>query len=271
MFPQNRFLLLVPFFYLVSTRMNTPKSFLSNLSTAWIPGLLLAAWWGEADAATSIAHYALSYLAFISIYEIGYFANDTFGTKFDETPRHRLKAAPRLFGGVIFVAVRIIAWLLLANHLNAFSSYGWLAGMAALVTVMVMHNLLASSALKAVTFFQMSTLRFCVPLLPLVPADRWSDILLVGVFHFVYPRFITYLDSKGRLRIPERKSDRYGLQTQLLFLPLFALISIAVGSVLPLLVWGYYLLFQAGRFLVGEIRSARRKAAPDEPIGNSES
>lgn len=244
--------LLVPMLYLVGTRMNSLKALVSNAATAWIPGVATAYVWSGNTFSWSVGAYALSYLAFVSIYEVGYFVNDTLGTRRDETPRHRLKGEVSGTFSVAFVAIRLATFVAIAAFMSFPESWPWVAACGALLALIVLHNWLASSALKAVTFIQMSALRFSIPILPFVPAPRSGDVLLLGLLHFAYPRFITYLEAKGRLRIPERRTARYALGSQVLMAPAFAVLCAVTGSWLPLGIWVYYTAFQAGRlFLTG--------------------
>lgn len=250
MFPQNRVLLQVPFYYLAMTRMNSLKGLVSNASSAWLPGILIVLFLSEYSFFGSAIHYIFTYLAFVSIYEVGYLVNDTLGTKHDETPRHRLKLKLSPCEILIFVLIRVLALIIIAEIYDLLSSPAWSVSVLALVVVIVMHNTIASSALKAASFLQMSMLRFSLPVIPHIEHDLAPAVLLLAVFHFVYPRFITYLDSKGRLRIPERKTSLYGVQVQLLMLPAFSLLSVFMNHALPLVIWLYYLLFQSLRFII---------------------
>ena len=250
MFPQNRVLLQVPFYYLAMTRMNSLKGLVSNASSAWLPGVLVVTFLSDYSFLEAALHYVFTYLAFVSIYEVGYLVNDTLGTKHDETPRHRLKMKLASFEILIFVLIRVAALVVIAHLYDLFSNPAWSVSVLALVVVIVMHNTIASSALKAASFLQMSMLRFSLPIIPHVGNDAVPAVLLLAIFHFVYPRFITYLDSKERLKIPERKTSRYGAQVQLLLLPTFFLLSVLMNHALPLVIWLYYLLFQFLRFLI---------------------
>lgn len=250
MFPQNRVLLQLPFYYLAMTRMNSLKGIVSNASSAWLPGILIVTFLGQYSFLGSVIHYGFTYLAFVSIYEVGYLVNDTLGTRHDETPRHRLKVKLSLAEMLLFVIVRAVVLIVIADVYDLFSNSAWSVSALALVMVIVMHNTIASSALKAASFLQMSMLRFSLPVIPHVENDVIPAVLLIAIFHFVYPRFITYLDSKGRLRIPERKKSLYGVQVQLLMIPVFCLFTVLMNSALPLAIWVYYLLFQSLRLII---------------------
>jgi len=250
MSPKIGITLLVPMLYLVGTRMNSLKALVSNAATAWIPGVAITYVWSGNTFSWSVGAYALSYLAFVSIYEVGYFVNDTLGTRRDETPRHRLHGEVSGTFSVAFVAIRLATFVGIAALMSFPESLPWMTACGALFALIVLHNWLASSALKAATFIQMSALRFSIPILPLVPGPRCGDVLLLGLLHFAYPRFITYLEAKGRLRIPERRTARYALGSQILMAPAFAVLCAVAGSWLPLGIWVYYATFQAGRLVL---------------------
>lgn len=254
MFPQNRLLIQIPFLYLATTRMNTIKGLVSNAATAWLPGIFIVMAWGDHSLPFSVIYYLAAYLVFVSIYEVGYLVNDTLGTRYDETPRHRLAFRPSAAEIVFFIVLRIVAASAIAWYLSLYESVAWRVAISALIIVICIHNTISSSALKAASFIQMSTLRFVIPVLPLIRSDLTPYLLLIGIFHFVYPRFITYLDSKGRLSIPERKTATYRLQYQLILMPVFILLSAMSSSYLPGLIWLYFLLFQAFWFLIEKNR-----------------
>lgn len=252
MFPQNKALMLLPLGYLVATRMNTAKALLSNATSAWIPGVYLITAWGGLGVFEALTAYAVGYLAFACVYELGYLANDTMGTRNDETPRHRLKLTLTRAYILLFVVIRVAVFAGIAHCCGFTQSTAWLAGFIALIVVMVLHNTLHSPALKAASFLQMSVLRFSLPVLPFLPLDRIAVLLLLALFHFTYPRFITYLDAKGRLRIPERRTASYGPAVQAILVPAFGLLSAVSSSAVPLIVWFYYMMLQAARWALAK-------------------
>lgn len=234
-------LLFLPFFYLVQTRMRSLRGFFFNAATAWVPALILIWQWGGGSPSEILIGFAASYVSFISIYEVGYLVNDTYGTRRDETPRRRLTVKMSALDLVLFVVVRLLIWFGLAFYFGWTAQPMWAFFFVSLAALLVLHNTIESSAFKAASFVQLSLFRFTAPIFVHVAPERLLDVLAVGFFSFAYGRFITYLDSKGRLQINERKERWYGVKVFSIFLPTFGVLSVFSGSLAPLIV-GLYLL-----------------------------
>ncbi len=72
-----KYFALIPIVYTFVTRLNTAREFLYVVATRWIPGVWLVSRLGHFDLPTAAGLYAIGYLAFMCVYEIGYLANDT--------------------------------------------------------------------------------------------------------------------------------------------------------------------------------------------------
>lgn len=238
------FIMLVPFGYAFVSRYHWPRDFLVNAATAWVPGIILVSLLAELSISSAITTYALGYVAFICIYEVGYLANDTIGLRHDPTPRRRVDHVPTVGFCTAFIATRAVGLAAAAHALGVIDLSVFWASVTALVATLIAHNTLRATELKFYTFLQLSLFRFALPVLP--PLVVLKDVsaclitVLTGLLLFSLPRFLTYLDAKGRLTLPERKARNYHLKAHLAVLPLIVLLSTLTREPAPLacLAWG---------------------------------
>jgi hypothetical protein len=250
---RNHFILLVPFLYAFFSRMRGLRAFGFNAVTLWGPGLLLTALLLDDFSFRALSGYFAGYLVFISVYEQGYLMNDTWGVRHDETPRRRIDVDCKPAFFVLFVAIRLVVVLSLGLWIGALSSLWFWALLGLLVLAILAHNLVARQEIKMATFFQMSLMRFSIPVFIPTAMEKGAIVLLLGCLFFVFPRFLTYLDSKNRLRIPERKHPGFLLLVYVTFAPIIFLLAVSTNETLVLLIWAYFVAYAcllfAGRHL----------------------
>lgn len=250
---RNHFILLVPFLYAFFSRMRGLRAFGFNAVTLWGPGLLLTVLLLDDFSGSAPSGYFAGYVIFISIYELGYLMNDTWGLRHDETPRRRIDVDYRPVFFALFVAIRLVVVLAFGLWVGAVSGLWFWALLGLLVLAILAHNLVVRQELKMATFFQMSLMRFSIPVFIPTSMEKGAIVLLIGCLFFVFPRFLTYLDSKNRLRIPERKQPGFLLAIYAVFVPVVLLISVSTGETLVLFAWAYFMTYAcllfAGRHL----------------------
>lgn len=238
---RNKYFLLIPFLYFYFSRGEWPRGFLVNVITSWVPGIILVAFQAQMNPIEAARYFFLGYILFICIYEIGYLANDSYGLRNDDTPRPRIKIIFDRFFVLAFTAVRlgIFFWIAELNGV-ANNPLFWLA-YAGLAIVLIVHNTLHQIEFKFLTFLQLSLFRFSLPVfLVLLIQNQAAQILvtlITGLLLFTYPRFLTYLNAKGRLTIPERKESTFLLLSHFAALPLLIVVAAAAQSWAPLGVW----------------------------------
>lgn len=254
--------LLVPLVYGQRTRYDFPRGFGVNAITAWVPGVILLAGLSGANWGAASLSYALGYIAFFCLYEIGYMVNDSYGLRHDPTPRPRCPVPITIGFAALFVALRLSVFVLLLSYLGLWTAPIYLGAVAALVVVLVLHNLLRQVELKVFSFVQLSLLRFLLPILPallLAEAEgHITTVLATGGVVFTLPRLLTYLDATGRLTLPERKERPFYLQAHLASAPLVAVIALVADTPAPIFVLGWLILAQVVYVLLGARRSAMR-------------
>lgn len=250
-------LLCIPFGYAFATRYHWPRNFLVNAVTAWGPGVILIASLCGVTLAQASLLYAVGYVMFISIYEIGYLANDSIGLRYDPVPRERivLTITPGFLGAFILLRLGVLG--LCAQLLGVGAEPGFLAAMATLAVVIALHNVLKRPELKFYSFLQLSLMRFAVPVLPalLLHSGTAQSILLVmatGLLLFTLPRLLTYQDAKGRLHLPERKRADYHLMAHLSVAPMIALLWAVTEEPAPLLCLFWAVSVQLIFLMVGQ-------------------
>lgn len=231
--------LLLPFGYAFISRYHWPRDFVVNALTAWVPGIILVASVGDIPALSAPMVYLLGYIAFICVYEVGYLANDTIGLRHDPTPRRRIDLVPGPAFIAVFLIIRVFAFLLAAWALDCLSNPLFWGGFAVLAVTLIAHNTLHATELKFYSFLQLSLLRFALPVWPVLQGGNDTGaplmVLLTGLLLFSLPRFLTYLDAKGRLHLPERKRHSYHLKAHLTVLPMVVLLSVISKDPAPLL------------------------------------
>jgi len=252
---------LTPFLYTYFSRGEWPREFLVNVVVSWVPGFILVALQAHTTPIQAVGYFFLGYVLFICIYEIGYLANDSYGLHNDATPRPRLGIKfDRLFI-LAFALIRLamFSWIAVSCGVSTDPLF-WLA-YGALTIILILHNTLLQVEFKFLTFFQLSLLRFSLPVLPvLLIYDLAPQILVTfatGLLLFSYPRFLTYLDAKGRFTIPERKKSTFLLLTHLIAFPFLVVVAAVGQSYAPLAVWLWMTSAQVGYAAINRFNALR--------------
>ena len=245
---------LIPGAYFVQTRIEGPRALLYTIGTSFIP-----AWWllvrlaGEPPM-SAIGTFALGYLAFISLYELGYLANDLLDARRPgERQRCAFTAGPVYV--LLFTVLRLGCWAGIGFATSWIADALWLSGHLAMVVVFALHNLIESPAPRSATFVQLALLRFILPILGALPAMALPLALLLALLLYVYLRWLAYLDSKSLLAMPARKDGNFGLIQIGLLLPILFVVAIGTSSTLPLELWLWFVFLYFGWLVAG-----RRKA-----------
>ena len=227
---QSPALLLVPWLYYCGTRVNRPLDLVFVVATSYMPAYWILArvtGLGWAEAAVS---FVLGYLCFVSFYEIGYFFNDSWDARRQEGGRRRIGFAPGAAYSALFVGIRLGVWGGLGYLLGWFLNPIWVGCYIALALAMLQHNLIASSAYRAASFFQLAVLRFVCPIAAALGPEQFLAALLPAILLYTYLRFLSYLDSKDLLDMPERRLPAFGAVQIAMLAPLIALIAYATRT-----------------------------------------
>ena len=200
----TRLAYLLPFSYFWSTRLRN-GSIGFHLLFEWLAAAIVVLALDPANAADGLRIALLSYVAFISLYEIGYIANDLFAARKEADGRLRGPQVTPLGWVAAWVLVRLCVFLLVSYALHKMADVMWWTFFGGLAVVFTMHNHLRDRELKAGTFLWLSWYRFMAPIIFAVPAAYILGIAFACAITYSAFRQFGYLDSKGLLVMPGRK------------------------------------------------------------------
>jgi len=204
------FVYLLPFAYFYKTRLRG-GSLAFHVIFEWLAAGVLVLAVGAAAPATALAGAGLSYLAFISLYEIGYLANDLFSSRKEADGRQR---GPQGAGGgwvAAWVVARLASFIFATVLMGKLVTPEWWSFFAALCVVFALHNALTDKELKAATFLWLAWFRFMAPLMFVVMEDQRLGIGMAAAMAYASFRLFGYLDSKGLLSMPGRQRPGFRL------------------------------------------------------------
>ena len=226
---------LLPFCYFARTRLRSGRDVAFLLVSSWLPAL-----WVVGPSTANIIDFALGYLAFISLYELGYLANDRWDARRSAGGRKRESGK---FSLTIFIALRVGTWLAIAGVTGWWRNGDWLLGYTALVTAITLHNLVRDTVLRLASFLVLATLRFSLPVIAIASATHRPVLIASAMLLYAYPRLLAYADSKARLTIPERRQSSFPAQNLVMLCPLVlwlgfpAMTEIYLAQILLALAW----------------------------------
>jgi hypothetical protein len=249
----NQLLFLFPFGYFLKTRLNTLSAWLFHGYAEYLLGFLLLLYSGLSPI-EAFKNFVPGYLAFISIYEIGYIFNDFVSVRFEKNPRKRLSSwNPSSALIMLWVLIRVAFFLAISYYLGVSDNRQWLLFYLSLVIVFALHNSLNKKGYKIFTFVSLAFIRFYAPVFLFLSTGMLLQTL-AGVFiHYILFRTITYIDSKDLLRIPDRNSLSFKTAFYALFIPLSGLISILSINWLCLWINLYFLVFWGALLLANKM------------------
>ncbi|SFU32292.1 hypothetical protein [Halomonas korlensis] len=201
---------LLPFSYFLNTRLRE-GSVSFHLVFEWLAAMLLVVVLGEVEPLPALAMAGLSYLAFISLYEIGYLVNDLVAAQREVGGRKRGPQEATLGWGLAWTGSRLIAFMLITIWLDFLTVPAWWSFYLALCLTFSLHNVLQNSELKSATFLWLAWLRFMAPVMFVVEDAQRLGIGLAAAVSYVTFRLLGYLDSKRLLRMPGRQRASFRL------------------------------------------------------------
>ncbi len=241
----------LPFFYTFSTRLRgNPFSLLYLILFEWTIAISVLFFVQGYTFLQSLGFYLLSYLAFISIYEIGYFVNDIFSIRYEKVPRARLKntnITSRLV--ILIIGVRLTVFAFITTVLDFWHEPRWTGIFIALVIIFSIHNLIRKEDLKPITFLGLASLRFFGPILSFISSETFHLLLPPFILCYLVYRFLSYLDSKDLLRIPSRADTRWKVNYYSIVTILNCFLSLYLDSLIPFLLSIYFLVLWSVAFV----------------------
>ncbi|MBB3229567.1 hypothetical protein [Halomonas stenophila] len=214
---------LLPFSYFLDTRLRE-GSIAFHLVFEWLAAVVLVVVFGAAEPLPALAMAGLAYLAFISLYEIGYLVNDLYAAPREARGRKRGPQGTTLGWGLAWTGSRLMVFVLVTTWLDFLAVPAWWSFYLALSLTFALHNVLQDKELKAATFLWLAWLRFMAPVIFVVEDTQRLGIGLAAAVSYVAFRLLGYLDSKGLLRMPGRQ--RASFRLFFFLMPLIGLLAL---------------------------------------------
>ena len=202
-------ILLFPFLYFYFSRIKKKGSILFNLFFEWIPWFIIIFFSSKYSFLVSIFYLFLSYLAFISFYELGYIVNDYFSINFEENGRNRAPTTGNRKNISFWIFSRLIIFIIISYYLPFGGQYEWNIIYIILGIFFAAHNLINESQYKSISFFWLALLKYIIPTIFLINQKYIISLLLAASTIYVPFRFLSYLESKKLLLMNKRKSINF--------------------------------------------------------------
>ncbi|MCB0489361.1 MAG: hypothetical protein R2820_08810 [Cyclobacteriaceae bacterium] len=230
--------LLIPFIYFARTRLNS-RAILFHFFFEWVPIVWLAY---SSSLDTFFTELLVGYLAFISVYELGYLLNDQLAN-YQTHGRKRVKVFSKL-ESFCFVVVRLSSFLAITFYLDKTTDYRWWIWYVLLLMIFGIHSILNQDRLKIITFSYLAFARFFSPIILLVGLANINWVLPVFL-HYVLFRTITYMDSKDLIRF-DRNSNLFRVIFHIICGAFSVSLAVLNESYVPLWISGYYIFIVGG-------------------------
>jgi hypothetical protein len=245
----------LPFFYFQQTRLNNKKALFFHGVYEWIPAFILSLY--SSPAYVTVVDLLLYYLAFISVYEMGYLLNDQLA-HWEENGRKRTDrlSKSRI---ALFVVIRLVVFLSITSFQGHMGAPLWWAWYSILILQFALHNFVKLPSLNVITFSTLAFIRFFSPIIVLVPPSLITTLVLPVFLNYVLFRLFIYMDSKEMLKKFDRQSNNYRLGYYLVLFGLSALISFILNSWIPL-GFNLYYFFTALIFTVSPLFTSKLSA-----------
>lgn len=203
-----KFLYLLPFSYFARTRLSE-GSIAFHALFEWGAALALTALFGVGGTLNSMLFALGAYVAFISLYEIGYLFNDLIASDKESAPRLRGPQGIPHAWLAAWVLARLIVFVAMTVLLDMSSRIDWWSFFGAMLVVFSVHNMLSDKESKAASFLWLAWFRFMAPIIFIVQPLQRMGIALGAASLYASFRLFGYLDSKGLLVMPRRQSIRF--------------------------------------------------------------
>ena len=248
----------LPITYFRTSRLNRLQLVAYNGLVEWIPAFALSFYYAGIST-TVFSTVVASYMAFISLYEIGYITNDFFSERAEANPRGRRQGLEETAGALqvwAIIFVRLIWFAIFTLFLGVHLDTRWIVFQTALAVTFTLHNLLPPEA-RVTTFFGLSTFRYFAPIILILPIEILTILLPTILLNNSLYRVTVYLRNKNN-RMPDGP-ESVGLKFAFYVgaLPLSGTLAFLLSSWLPLAVCTYFMLIWA-LFYIGSQRPQKQ-------------
>ena len=204
------FIYLLPFSYFYLTRLSK-GSLAFHVLFEWICAALLVIVFSDLLPLNALINSLVIYIAFISLYEIGYMANDLFAANKETDGRLRGPQNVKSYWIFLWIATRLVVFLAITLILNQEATLAWWSYFLALTIVFFLHNYFIDREYKASTFIWLAWFRFMAPIIFIVESKYRMGIAFGAGIVYAAFRLFGYLDSKGLLCMPGRQRVKFRL------------------------------------------------------------
>lgn len=230
----------LPFTYFQFSRLNNVKHLVYHFLLEWLPAPIIALYYNNFDTSVLVTFF-ITYLAFISIYEIGYLTNDFFSEKFESTPRGRMADLSVSQTTVyILIFVRLIAFVFFTFILNAQNNGYWWIFFAMMLLTFTIHNIRIKS-FRISSFFSLSFFRFTAPLILVLPLNILNMLFPVVMLYYSLFRTIAYIENRNGNSAPNKSETSLKIIYFINAFPLGIVLAISYNSFLPIIFCLYYI------------------------------
>jgi hypothetical protein len=214
---------LLPFVYFLETRLRH-SSIAFHVVYEWGAAIMLACVVGLKAPGAAVVMAAYCYLAFISLYEIGYLVNDLYSARREAGGRRRGPQGAGTAWVACWVLVRLAVFLAVSFSSGLWKVAGWWLFFAGLCMVFALHNLWSDRELKVATFLWLAWFRFLAPIAFVVEPGELMGVAFGAGMIYAGFRLFGYLDSKGLLAMPGRHRPQF--RAAFFMMPLAAVIPL---------------------------------------------
>ncbi len=185
----KKYLTFFPFLYFIQTRVVLSLNFFFQYIFEIVTSLVIFLFLLKPLYTEAIILFLFHYLAFISIYEIGYIINDTIAIKFEKKPKKRLNIKKSSLFVLLFITVRIITFIFISFYLNYENNFLWWFFYIFLILIFTLHNFLRDINYRIATFQILAFLRFVAPFFSVV--DFYYFLLIGNIVAMTYVPYRT--------------------------------------------------------------------------------
>lgn len=254
---------LIPFIYFSSTRIVDRRSLMICVVFEWCAQVMLVLAFGSGGYAERFVEAFACYVAFISLYEIGYLINDLVASKKEQSPNARGPQGVMTLWLAAWIATRLAAFVCITIVLGRLSDPNWWLFFGGMAIVYFMHNELGNPQLRFVTFVWLAWFRFLAPVFFVIdPGQRSSAALGAMSLHVIF-RALSYLSSKKMLLMPARTTSEF--RALYFLMPIAGAMATAGHPEMRAFRWmvAYYAITMSPEILRGvRTRVRRRSASP---------
>ena len=245
--------LLLPFSYFLLTRLKNLRNLIFHSYFEWIPAIGILFFLEETELVSSFKEFILGYLAFISIYEIGYLTNDQLSEKREENPRRRMDDNLSKAFLIVLILVRVGIFLGITLYFGLQSSLIWWLYYVLLILSFFLHNVITNNDYRLVTFFNLSVFRFFAPIFIFLSIENLRLIFPVILICYSFFRTLIYMDNKDLLSVKARKTPLFNLSFFAITFIVVVLYSFISISWVPMILAGYFMIFTFFYFLKSKV------------------